>query len=51
MQTWLSPAAEPTHQQIRALAMEAKSLGGRAHNFLEPVGSVVVAMLPTTRDT
>ena len=24
--------------------MEAKSLGGRAHNFLELVGSVVVAM-------
>ena len=43
-QTWLSPAAELGHQQIPASAMEAKSLGGSAHNYLELVGSVVVAM-------
>jgi hypothetical protein len=44
LQTRLSLAAEPTQQQILLLAMETKPFGGKCSQFLELIGSVVVAV-------
>jgi hypothetical protein len=44
MQPRLLPAAEPPQQRSLVLAIEDKALQGNAHNFLELIGSVAVAV-------